>query len=127
MRQTPLKRGSGLKRTGTLRRTELKAKPRKELPPEARTFKGFYVGRPCASCRLYPAQVTHHVVLEQYLKGPDKWRLENAMALCHACHSAHHSPNGPRVRRLDLTEAHLNFASEVLGGMAGSYFARRYA
>src|SRR5436190_22752704 len=100
MKQTPLKRGKPLARKAGLRSKPKPAPPAAERA--ARTlFKGFYIGRPCASCRLLPAQVTHHVVLEQYLKGMDKWRLDNAMALCRGCHNNHHSPNGPKLRRDD--------------------------
>lgn len=118
----PLSRGKPLARTGQLR-----SKPKKKLPPAAEVFKNWWIGQPCGGCRLRPAQVTHHIVLAQYLKEPDKWRLEGAMPLCHSCHSNHHSPNGPKLRRVDLPDRALDFATEVLGGRAGSYFARRYA
>lgn len=138
MKQTPLKRKSELKRTSALsgsgsplkRGGPLKQKRRRMSVAESRAadvFKQAYVGDTCYGCRLVPAQVSHHVVLEQYLKPALKWRLENQLSLCHTCHSNHHSANGPKVARIRLREDNLDFASEVLGGAAGSYLARRYS
>jgi 5-methylcytosine-specific restriction endonuclease McrA len=126
VKQTPLKCGS----KPLSRRKPLRSKGKPKLSAgerqETTEFKLAYLGEPCAGCRMRLAQVSHHVIYEQHLRLEDKYRLENAMALCHSCHINHHSANGPKLRREWLAEHHLDFASEVLGEAAGTYLARRY-
>jgi 5-methylcytosine-specific restriction endonuclease McrA len=109
-----------------VKRTPIKRSRPKKLPPEARAFKDAYQGHVCHACQFLWAQTSHHVVYEQHLRGPDKWRLENAMPVCRDCHRRHHQAV-ERIPASCLTEQNLQFANDVLGPGAGDYLNRRYA
>lgn len=69
----------------------------------------------------------HHVVYQQEVarRGGDEWDSDNALRLCHSCHSSHHR-RGRILPVSILRDENIKFAFTLLGAFAYDYLRRRY-
>lgn len=73
---------------------------------------------------------THHVVYRQEVRrqSGDEWDPDNALSLCHGCHSSHHKRGTRIVPLAALRDTNYEFAEHLLGAdYAYEYLRRRYA
>lgn len=141
-RKTPLKATSALSSGTALKRSRIAPMSQKRraakptvavVAAQEAWFRATQADPVCASCRVPVASrgrvQGHHVVPRAYVKrhGGDEWDLRNRMTVCEEHHMAHH--HGSVRQRLGLallTEAHWEFARDLLGDHAEEYLAKRY-
>ena len=82
----------------------------------------------CRMCGRGGPFQAHHVLLKQTLarEGAPLWTAANALRVCHECHARHHQRVAV-IPLMNLTQANIDFAFDLLGAYAFDYLSRHYA